>query len=66
MKAMDVIPKKVKKNLDVYLIIKCTILKGFTGFIQKNIGVTMIIFSPEFLHKSKALYNNVYPKFSVD
>ena len=58
----DVIELVMQYNPNVIMVIKSTIPVGYTRSIREKTGSKNIIFSPEFLRESKALYDNGYPQ----
>ena len=60
--AVESVVTQVKSlNPNAYMVIKSTIPVGYTQSTRERLGTDKLLFSPEFLRESKALYDNLYP-----
>ena len=57
----DAIEQTLAVNPDVLIVIKSTVPVGYTDSVREKYGIDHVLFSPEFLRESKALYDNLHP-----
>ena len=57
----DIIEKVINMNIDTTMVVKSTIPVGFIESMKEKYHINNIMFSPEFLRESQALYDNLYP-----
>ncbi|MBR1799097.1 MAG: nucleotide sugar dehydrogenase [Bacteroidales bacterium] len=57
----DVVSKVMQVNPSATMVIKSTVPVGYTAHLKQQLGCQNMMFAPEFLRESKALYDNLYP-----